>query len=197
MSTGAPGVIGHARGVHRTTAELDAGLEEIRRSPADHGRLELIVSRPGPGLRAELAEAELDVTHGLVGDGWLVRGSRHTDDGSAEVGRQVTLMNARAAALFAVDLARRALAGDQLYVDLDLSEANLPAGTRLQVGTAVLEVSPLPHTGCAKFVERFGADAGRWVNLGNGREVNARGINATVVTGGSIRLGDEVSKRPG
>jgi MOSC domain-containing protein YiiM len=181
---------------HRTTAELDAGLDDIRRSPADHGTLELIVARPGPGERLELAEATLDTERGLVGDGWLVRGSRHTEDGSSRPDEQVTLMNARAAALFAVDLARRALAGDQLYVDLDLSEANLPPGTRLRVGTAVLEVSGLPHTGCAKFIERFGADAGRWVNLGSGREVNARGINAFVVQAGTVRLHDVVSKTP-
>jgi hypothetical protein len=181
---------------HLTTAELDAGLDEIRRSPKDDGTVVLIVSRPESGERRELAEATLDLSQGLVGDNWATRGSRHTEDGSAESGRQVTLMNARAAALVAVDPSRRALAGDQLYVDLDLSDENLPAGTRLQVGTAVLEVSPLPHTGCAKFVERFGADAQRWVVVGNGRQVNARGINAIVVTGGTVRPDDVVSRIP-
>jgi len=179
---------------HRTTAELDAGLEEIGRSPKDAGVLELIVCRPEQGVRAECAEARIDPEHGVVGDNWKARGSRHTEDGSAEPGRQVTLMNTRAAALVAVDPNRRSLAGDQLYVDLDLSEANLPAGTRLQVGSAVLEVSPLPHTGCAKFAERFGPEAGRWVNLGRGREVNARGINAQVVEGGTVRVGEVISK---
>jgi MOSC domain-containing protein YiiM len=179
---------------HRTTEELDAGLDEIRRSPVDDGRLELIVARPDNFERVELDEAVLDAHRGLVGDNWLERGSRHTEDGSAEPGRQVTLMNARAAALVAVDPARRSLAGDQLYVDLDLSDANLPAGTRLQVGDAVLEVSPLPHTGCVKFSERFGPDARRWVMTGLGREVNARGINAQVVVGGTIRVGQAVSK---
>jgi hypothetical protein len=179
---------------HRTTAELDAGLDEIRRSPKDEGTLALIVCRPEQGDRVELAEATIDPALGVVGDNWRARGSRYTEDGSAEPGRQVTLMNVRVATLVAVDPARRALAGDQLYVDLDLSEANLPAGTRLQVGSAVLEVSPLPHTGCVKFIERFGADAGRWVNLGPGREVNARGINAEVVEGGTIAVGQVVSK---
>jgi MOSC domain-containing protein YiiM len=181
---------------HLTTAELDAGLDEIRRSPKDAGTVVLIVARPENGERQELADASLDEEHGLVGDNWAARGSRHTEDGSAEPARQVTLMNARAAALVAVDPARRALAGDQLYVDLDLSDENLPAGTRLQVGSAVLEVTALPHTGCVKFIDRFGADAGRWVNLGNGRQVNARGINATVVTGGRVRAGDVVSRIP-
>jgi hypothetical protein len=181
---------------HRTTAELDAGLDEIRRSPKDAGTRVLIVARPEDGDRRELVEATLDEVHGLVGDNWEARGSRHTEDGSAEPGRQLTVMNARAAALVAVDPTRRALCGDQLYVDLDLSDENLPAGTRLQVGTAVLEVTELAHTGCVKFIDRFGADAGRWVNLGNGRQVNARGINTTIVTGGTVRTGDVVSRMP-
>jgi MOSC domain-containing protein YiiM len=179
---------------HLTTDQLDAGLDEIRRSPRDGGLLELIACRPANGERTEPAEATLDPVVGLVGDNWQARGSRHTEDGAAEPGRQITLMNSRAAALVAVTHERRSLAGDQLYVDLDLSTENLPAGSRLQVGSAVVEVTAFPHTGCVKFVERFGADAGRWVNLGQGREVNARGINAFVVTGGTVRVGDVVSK---
>lgn len=177
-----------------TTEELDAGLDGIRRSPKDGGKVELIVARPDLGAREEMVEATLDPAVGLVGDTWQVRGSRHTEDGSAEVERQVTLMNARAAALIADDPDRRALAGDQLYVDLDLGCANLPTGTRLRLGSAVLEVSPLPHTGCAKFIERFGADAGRWVNNGLGKELNLRGINALVVEAGTVRVGDPVNK---
>jgi len=179
---------------HLTVDELDTGLEDIRRSPADGGSLELIVRRPEAGRREEVAEAELDPAAGLVGDNWKVRGSRHTEDGSAEVQRQITLMNVRAAALIAGDPGRRALAGDQLYVDLDLGGANLPAGSRVQIGDAVLEVSPLPHTGCAKFIERFGKAAGRWVNTGPGRELNLRGINALVVQAGTVRVGDAVNK---
>ena len=181
---------------HRTTDELDAGLADIRRSPRDGGTLELIVRRPNAGEREEVAAAELDPAVGLVGDNWENRGSRHTEDGSAEVERQITLMNARAVALVAVDPGRRALAGDQLYVDLDLSPANLPAGTRLRVGDALVEISPLPHTGCAKFIERFGRDAGRWVNTGPGKELSLRGINARVIEAGTVRVGDEVSKLP-
>ncbi len=181
---------------HLTTEELDAGLDDIRRSPKDGGTVELIVARPDAGAREEVAEATLDPEVGLVGDNWLARGSRHTEDGAAEVERQVTLMNARAAALVADDPDRRALAGDQLYVDLDLGCANLPAGTRLRLGSAVLEVSPLPHTGCAKFSERFGPDAARWVNIGPGKELNLRGINALVVEAGTVRVGDPVNKLP-
>jgi hypothetical protein len=181
---------------HLTADELDAGLDEIRRSPTDGGTLQLIVRRPDAGAREEMAEADLDPVVGLVGDNWKARGSRHTEDGSAEVERQLTLMNARAAALIAVDPSRRSLAGDQLYVDLDIGGVNLPVGSRLQVGDAVLEVSPLPHTGCAKFIERFGKDAGRWVNTGPGRELNLRGINAVVVQAGTVRIGDPVSKLP-
>jgi MOSC domain-containing protein YiiM len=181
---------------HLTTAELDAGLDGIRQSPQDGGTLQLIVRRPEAGEREEVVEADLDPAVGLVGDNWKARGSRHTEDGSAEVERQVTLMNARAAALLAAAPDRRSLAGDQLYVDLDIGAANLPSGTRFRVGDAVLEVSPLPHTGCAKFIERFGRDAGRWVNTGPGRELNLRGINAVVVQAGSVRVGDPVSKLP-
>jgi MOSC domain-containing protein YiiM len=188
--------VGHSGDVHRSLEELDAGLDDIRQSPADEGTVELIVLRPADGRREEVAEATLDPEGGVVGDNWRTRGSRHTADGSPEAGRQVTLMNARAAALIAGDPARRSLAGDQLYVDLDLGATNLPAGTRLQVGSAVLEVSALPHTGCAKFIQRFGRDAGRWVNLGAGRELSLRGINAVVVEGGAVRVGDRVSKRP-
>lgn len=193
--------MGQARGVegtamHLTAEQLDAGLEHIRRSPGDRGTLQLIVRRPEAGAREELEEGQLDPAVGLVGDTWKARGSRHTEDGSAEVQRQLTLMNARAAALIAVDPERRALAGDQLYVDLDIGGANLPTGTRLQIGDAVVEVSPLPHTGCAKFIDRFGQAAGRWVNTGPGRELNLRGINAVVVQAGTVRVGDPISKLP-
>jgi hypothetical protein len=179
---------------HATTAELEAALATIRESPDDHGTVALIVRRPEPGEREEVDRATLDVEVGLVGDNWLARGSRHTEDGAAVPGAQLTLMNDRAARLVAVDPARRSLAGDQLYVDLDLSPGNLPPGTRLSLGSSVIEVSPEPHTGCAKFVERFGKDAARFVNTSAGRELNLRGIHAVVVEGGTVRVGDRISK---
>ncbi len=180
---------------HPTTDELAAGLDHVRAAPPDAGTVTLVVARPGAGQRVELAEGHLDPEVGLVGDDWRVRGSRRTEDGSAEVERQLTLMNDRAATLFAVDPARRALAGDQLYVDLDLSEAGLPAGARLQVGTAVVEITEKPHTGCAKFVDRFGPAAARLVNQPEGRALRLRGVNARVVEAGTVRPGDAVTRR--
>lgn len=181
---------------HLTMAELEAGLDEIRRSPKDGGVLELIVRRPQTGERDILAEAELDPVEGLVGDNWKTRGSSLTEDGSAHPEMQLNIMNARVIALVAQEKERWQLAGDQLFIDLDLSAENLPPGTRLALGSAVVEVTAKPHTGCNKFVARFGADAMKFVNSPVGRELHLRGINAKVVQGGVIRAGDLVKKCP-
>jgi MOSC domain-containing protein YiiM len=174
--------------------ELEAGLEEIRRSPTDAGRLELIVRRPAENEREVLDEGVLDLVDGLVGDTWHARGSSRRPDGAANPDAQLTLMNARMAALVAREQERWPLAGDQLYVDLDLSTDNLPPGTRLEVGSAVIEVTPEPHTGCAKFSARFGSDALRFINSRGGRALRLRGVNTRVVQGGSVRQGDVVRK---
>lgn len=180
---------------HLTTAQLEAGFDAIRQSPKDEGELQLIVRRPRAGERETLEEGQLDLVEGLAGDTWRFRASsRSADRKSPHPDMQLTVMNARAVALVAQDPARWALAGDQLYVDLDLSGANLPAGTRLGVGTAVIEVTAQPHTGCGKFVERFGLDAMKFVNSPAGRELSLRGINARVVQAGAIRRGDIVRK---
>ena len=160
------------------------------------GRVELIVRRPSDGEREVLEEATLDVEQGLVGDNWKVRGSRHTPDGAADPERQLTFMSVEAVTRFAgPDRAHWPLAGDQLYVDLDVSESSLPPGTRLTVGEegAVIEVSPVPHTGCAKFTQRFGLDAIRAVKSAEGLSLRWRGVNAKVVRGGVIRVGDSIT----
>jgi hypothetical protein len=179
---------------HRTTAELEAALVEVRQAPADDGTVDLIVGRPATGEREVLDEGVLDLAEGLVGDNWRERGSRHTPDGAAEPDRQLNVINARLSRLVAVDPERRALAGDQLHLDLDLSIANLPPGTRLALGSAVIEVTEPPHLGCAKFVERFGREAMRFVNSPLGRELRLRGMNAKVVVAGTVRPGDTVTK---
>jgi hypothetical protein len=177
-----------------TTTELQAGLDEVRQSPKDEGRLELIVRRPKVDAREVLDEAQLDLQEGLVGDSWRARGSSRTADGTSHPDMQLNIMNARAAALVAQDKARWSLAGDQLYVDLDLSDENLPPGTRLAIGSAIVEVTAQPHTGCQKFVSRFGLDAMKFVNSPVGKQLHLRGINARVVQPGTIRAGDAVKK---
>jgi MOSC domain-containing protein YiiM len=181
---------------HLSRERLTAGLSRICDSPRDGGRLILVVRRPAVGERDLPAEAVLDRVAGLVGDNWLARGSSGTPDGSADPQRQVTVMNARAAELVAGGTGRMSLAGDQLYLDLDLSLDNLPAGSLLAVGRAVLQVSEAPHLGCAKFVERFGAEAMRFVNSRVGRRLRLRGMNTRVVVPGTVRIGDLASKAP-
>jgi len=179
---------------HRSTEDLLAGLAEVRDAPRDQGTLSHIVARPAVGERVVLDVAQLDPDIGLIGDTWRERGNRRTPDGAAHPGMQLTLMNARAAALIAGPRDRWGLAGDQLYVDLDLSIENLPPGTRLEIGGAVVEVTDQPHTGCAKFRERFGEDALRFVNSPEGRALRLRGMNTAVVEGGQIALGDRILK---
>jgi hypothetical protein len=180
---------------HLSTAELEAGLSDVRDSPSDGGTVELIVRRPAADEREVLAEAALDVDTGLAGDTWPVRGSKRTADGSSHPDMQLTVMNSRAALLVAQP-ERRMLAGDQLYVDLDLSPANMPPGTRLAIGSAVIEVTDQPHLGCVKFAARFGKDAWRFVNSRDGRELRLRGLNARVVVSGTVRPGDTIRKCP-
>lgn len=184
---------------HRTAAELESFVPELRQAPRDPGVLELIVRRPARREREVLERAELDVDLGLLGDSWQQRGSRHTADGRAELDRQVTVMGLRIADFIAGQRERVPLAGDQLYVDLDLSADNLPEGTLLTFGadaqhaSAVLVVTAPPHTGCAGFVERFGEEAMRFVNGREGRALRLRGINARVVQAGPVRRGDLVT----
>jgi len=179
---------------HLTMQELEAALDHLREAPKDEGVLQLIVCRPAVDQRTVLDEAELDPLKGLIGDSWIMRGSSKTPDGSPHPDMQINIMNSRVTALVAQDKERWPLAGDQLYIDMDLSKENLPAGARIQVGSAVLEVSPFPHTGCHKFVARFGADAMKFVNSTVGKELCLRGINAKVVQAGVVKVGQVAKK---
>lgn len=179
---------------HLTMDELEAALDHLREAPKDDGVVELIVCRPQVDERAVLEVAELDPLKGLIGDSWNVRPSRKTPDGGPHPEMQINIMNSRVTALVAGEKERWSLAGDQLYIDMDLSKENLPAGTRIAIGSAVLEVSPLPHTGCHKFVSRFGSDAMKFVNSEVGKQLCLRGINAKVVQAGVVRLGSTAKK---
>lgn len=179
---------------HRTADELEASLDHLRAAPPDGGTLELIVRRPAIDEREVVEEADIHPDLGLVGDNWPEKGSSSTPDGGPHPDKQLTVMNARCAALIAGDVERMPLAGDQLYVDLDIGVENLPAGTRLAIGTALIEITEPPHTGCAKFSSRFGLDALRFVNSADGKALRLRGANAKVIEGGTVRRGDTVKK---
>lgn len=174
----------------RTREELEAAVPWIQQSPKTGGRLEMIVIRPAEDQRTVVESAGLSIEEGLTGDNWQSRGSRRTEDGSAHPEMQITLMNARAAQVIAQDRERWPLAGDQLYVDLDLSA--LEPGQRLRIGSALLEITGMLHSGCRKFSDRFGQEALRWVNSPEGRQMRLRGIYARVVRTGTIRTGDPV-----
>lgn len=180
--------------MHVSAPELEAGREHLLASPHDDGELVLIVARPGQGRRNLPMLAQLDRVRGLVGDNWLTRGSRSTPDGKAHPDKQITVMNARVAELVAGGRDDMALAGDQLYVDFEIGVDNLPVGSRLAIGDAVLEVTAPPHTGCKKFVARFGEEAMRFVNSREGRRHRWRGMNTKVVVPGTVSLGDRCRK---
>jgi hypothetical protein len=179
---------------HATEEQLAIRTDEVRQSPSDAGSVVMIVRRPAVDLREVLGSAELNIAEGIAGDSWNQRSSKRTDDGSPHPDMQLNLINSRVSAILAEDPDQRALAGDQLHVDLDLSYDNLPPGTQLALGTAVIMVTDQPHTGCAKFTQRFGLDAHRWVNSPVGKELNLRGINARVVVPGVVSAGDTITK---
>jgi MOSC domain-containing protein YiiM len=176
---------------HALPGPFDAQLVHVQAAPPDEGRVELIVRRPAVDEREILEEAQLDRDGGLVGDRWAVRDRAKTP---IYLSSQLTVISTRVLRVIEPDSGRWPLAGDQLYVDLDLSEANLPAGSRLAVGTSVIEISETPHTGCAKFSSRFGSEALRWINSPTGRAYRMRGLNARVVEPGTVRTGDPIRK---
>ncbi len=177
--------------MHKTTEELQALLNEILDTPKDAGPVEMIVRRPGENQREVVQSAELSTEQGLIGDNWIQRVSK---DGRPNMKAQLTLMNSRVTDAVAGTRERWPLAGDQIYVDMDISVDNLPPGSRIEIGDAVVEISDTPHTGCAKFAGRFGKEALRFANVGVGRENRFRGVNAFVVESGSFQVGDKVRK---
>jgi MOSC domain-containing protein YiiM len=180
--------------LHLAKEQLEAGLDHIRLSPKDNGLVELIVRRPQTEVREVLEEAEFTTADGLVGDNWSLRGSSRTANGGPHPDMQINIMNARAVALVAQEKERWSLAGDQLFIDMDLSKENLPTGCRISIGSAIFEVTAPPHTGCHKFVSRFGVEAMKFVNSEIGHELCLRGINAKVVQSGIVRLGQVAKK---
>ena len=179
---------------HLSTPDLEAGLEQIRNSPKNQSVLDMIVSRPEEDAREIMELADLDVVVGLVGDTWQDRPSARSGDGKAHPDMQITLMNSRVADLVAQSKERWPLSGDQLFADMDLSKTNVPPGTRISVGKAVLEATDQPHTGCKKFASRFGVDALKFISSSTTEALQLRGINLKVIEGGEIKPGDIVKK---
>lgn len=179
---------------HLSMQELENGLDYIRKTPKSEGKIEMIVRRPVENQREILEEGELSLAEGLVGDIWKTKGSSRTPDGSSHPEMQLNIMNSRVIELIAQEKENWPMAGDQFFIDLDLSEENLPAGTRLQLGDAIVEVTPIPHNGCKKFVERYGLDAMKFVNSPTGKSLHLRGINAKVVKSGKVKTGSFARK---
>ena len=179
---------------HLSTPDLEAGLDHIINSPKNQSVLDMIVSRPEEDAREVMELADLNVNVGLVGDTWQDRPSARSGDGKAHPDMQITIMNSRVADLVAQDKERWPLSGDQLFADIDLSADNMPPGTRISVGSAILVATDQPHTGCKKFAARFGADALKFISSPVGKELRLRGINCKVVQNGEIKPGDSVNK---
>jgi hypothetical protein len=173
---------------HQSTAELEAGLSSVALSPQDAGIIEMIVVRPIEDERLTPATVEISAALGVHGDHWSVGKYREYRD------TQIAIINSRLLDLVSGGRERWALAGDNIVADLDLSQVNLVPGQKLEMGSAVVEITDIPHEGCNKFAARFGAQALRFVNVGEGKEMRLRGIYARVVQDGSISVGDRISK---
>ena len=181
--------------VHKPITELEAGFDRLLDAPRDGGVLELIVIRPVKEQRVMLAEAWLSPQEGVQGDNWAKGCWKSLPNGKPDPDVQITIMSSRLARLvMGEDKAHWALAGDQLVADFDVSEENLPVGQRLMFGEAMLEITAVPHRGCAKYRARFGDDALRFISTDAGRQMNLRGIYAKVVQVGRVRIGDAITK---
>lgn len=180
--------------VNLTFDELMGAWADMIPSPIESGTVEMIVRRPETDAREHIQEGQLSTVDGLVGDNWLARGSSSTPDGSAHPEAQITLMSTRIIDIIAQDKDNWDLAGDQFFVDFDLSMENLPAGSHIQVGSAILEISEKPHTGCAKFAKRYGAPARKFVMTDEGKQARLRGVNARVIQAGPVKVNDIIKK---
>lgn len=177
-----------------STEEVEAGVENIKESPKNNGVLQLIVRRPETETREIISTGKINFENGLEGDNWKPRGSRHTPDNSADPEAQITLMNSRVIDLLANDKENWQLAGDQLFVNMDLSIENLPPLSQIQMGSAILEISAKPHTGCKKFSGRFGIEALVFISTPLGKSLRMRGVNAKVIQAGEIHVGDVIRR---
>ena len=179
---------------HLEMAELKDGLAEILKSPKDDGTIKGIVVRPERGERLDVTSRAISLEGGIEGDHWAKGCWKTTDDGRPDPDVQICIMNARCIALIAMDRSNWPPAGDNLFVDLDVSPENLPAGQRLALGSAIIEITDIPHLGCDKFVERYGRDACAFVNSRDGKRLRLRGVYARVVQDGLITVGDRITK---
>lgn len=179
---------------HLCRAELEAGLPEILASPKDDGVVEAIVIRPSHGARRDVQSAEVSLAGGVHGDHWARGCHMQTMEGRPHPDVQICIMNARCIAHIAGERANWPPAGDNLFLDLDLGHDNLPAGQRLALGTAQIEITEIPHTGCDQFIAQYGRDACVFVNTGPGKRNRLRGVYARVVRDGRISVGDRVRK---
>jgi MOSC domain-containing protein YiiM len=179
--------------LHVAREDLDARLAELRALDTAQGTLEIIVRRPSEGERELPASAELTLEDGLVGDRWRLSAHVHSD-GTVSRENQLTLMSTRMLGLIA-EPERWPLSGDNLLVDMGLDMESLPVGSRLAIGDeVVVQISEIPHTGCAKFSARFGSDALKFVNSPEGRTLRLRGVNAHVIVPGTVSTGDPVRR---
>lgn len=179
---------------HLTLAELQAGLPDILASPPDEGVLRGIVIRTGKGERRELESCQISLAGGVHGDRWAKGCWMKTEDGQPHPDVQICIMNARCIDLIAQERGNWAPAGDNLFVDMDLASTNLPAGSRLAIGSAMIEITAIPHDGCGPFARRYGRDARQFVNSPEGKQNRLRGVYARVLQDGEISIGDRVIK---
>jgi hypothetical protein len=186
----------HNTAQHANTLELEQGLADILASPSDAGPLKAIFVRPTANERRTLESATLAPDRGIDGDRWSTDSFYRMKDGRSDPRCQVSIMNSRFLRQVAGDDDTMCLAGDNLIVDLDLSEANLPAGSQIVIGPeVVIEISDLAHTGCSKFAGRYGKEARAFANNKQGTALHLRGRYAKIVHGGKVRVGDRVEKR--